>query len=196
MVNFILGRSGSGKSTYVFEKMKETLATTDHRVVLIVPEQFSFESERKIYKEFNNAGIQRIEVLSFMRLANSVFRKYGGLAGRYAEESTKTILMNLALEQVHDCLKVYRKSSDAVLTQSMLDMVNEFKTWGIADKRLSEVEAQLEEGHLKDKLGELSLIYSAYEALMGGLYLDPLDDVSRAAAMLKDNRYFGNTVVV
>ena len=195
MVNFILGRSGSGKSTYVFEKMKETLATTDHRVVLIVPEQFSFESERKIYKEFNNAGIQRIEVLSFMRLANSVFRKYGGLAGRYAEESTKTILMNLALEQVHDCLKVYRKSSGAVLTQSMLDMVNEFKTWGIADKRLSEVEAQLEEGHLKDKLGELSLIYSAYEALMGGLYLDPLDDVSRAAAMLKDNRYFGNTVV-
>lgn len=195
MLNFILGRSGSGKSTYIFERIKEILATTEHKVILIVPEQFSFESERKIYKKFNNSGIQRIEVLSFMRLANSIFRRYGGLAGKYADEPTKTVLMNLALEQVQDHLKIYHKSSGEVLTKCMLDMVNEFKTWGITEEQLRDAEAQLEEGHLKDKLHELSLVYDAYETLMSGLYLDPLDDVARAAAMLKNNRYFENTVV-
>ncbi len=195
MLHFILGRAGSGKSTYVFEKIKETLDSTDCRVVLMVPEQFSFESERKIYKEFNDVGIQRIEVLSFQRLANSIFRKYGGLAGSYAEEPTKIILMNLALEQIADRLRVYHKSSGVLLTKSMLDMVNEFKTWGITEHKLQELEAQLEEGHLKDKLGELSLIYSVYEALLNGVYLDPLDDISRAAEMLRKNRYFENTVV-
>ena len=30
-----------------------------------------------------------------MRLANSIFRRYGGLAGKYADEPTKTVLMNL-----------------------------------------------------------------------------------------------------
>ena len=68
-----------------------------HRVVLLVPEQFSFEAERRVYRRFTGEQLRRIEVVSFMRLANSVFRAYGGLAGTYADASDKTILMNLAL---------------------------------------------------------------------------------------------------
>ncbi len=195
MLNFILGRSGSGKSQYIMDKMNAVLEQTSHRVVLLVPEQFSFETERQVYRQFTGDRIRRIEVVSFMRLANSVFRTYGGLAGTYADASDKTILMNLALGELKDCLHIYGRSSGSSLTKCMLEAVEECKTWGISPDRLDAVGEQLEDGRLKDKLKELSVIYSAYDAFIGRLYLDASDDITRAGELLKQHPYFSDTVV-
>lgn len=125
-----------------------------------------------------------------MRLANSIFRRYGGLAGEYADASDKTILMSLALDQLKDALKVYGKTSNISLTRSMLEAVDEFKTWGVVPQQLEQAAGQLSDGLLKDKLSELSMIYSAYEGILGRLYLDPLDDIARAGRILETHPYF------
>ncbi len=195
LLQFILGRSGSGKSTCILEQMRRTLAETDRQVILLVPEQFSFETERKIYRNFHGRDLRRIEVVSFNRLANSIFRRYGGLAGDYADNTDKTIIMSLALEQIQDGLTLYGKSSNSALTRCMLDAVNDFKTWGITPARLEETAASLEAGNLKDKLTELSLIYAAYDGILGRLYLDPLDDIARAQKILESHSYFTGKAV-
>jgi len=195
MLHFILGRSGSGKSTHIFQQMQDVLTQTDREIVLLVPEQFSFETERAIYRRFNGHDVRRIEVVSFMRLSNSIFRRYGGLAGEYADNSDKTIIMSLALEQLRDGLQIYGKSSNLALTRCMLDTVNDFKTWGITPEQLEKAAEQLESGNLKDKLSELSLIYSAYEGILGRSYLDPLDDISRAGKLLETHPYFAGKAV-
>lgn len=190
MLNFILGRAGSGKSTFMMQQMKTLLEQTELEIVLLVPEQFSFETERNIYRSFCGRDVRRIEVVSFMRLANSIFRRYGGLAGEYADASDKTILMSLALDQLKDALKVYGKTSNISLTRSMLEAVDEFKTWGVVPQQLEQAAGQLSDGLLKDKLSELSMIYSAYEGILGRLYLDPLDDIARAGRILETHPYF------
>ena len=195
MLSFIFGRSGSGKSCYMMQQIKKVLATSEYKVLLLVPEQFSFETERKIYRDFNGADVRRIEVASFMRLSNSIFREYGGLAGEYADASDKTIMMSMALEQIKDALMLYGNSSNPALTKCMLEMADEFKTWGVTPERLEKVCSQLEKGAFQDKMQELSLIYTAYDGIFSRLYLDPLDDIARAGKLLEQHDYFHDKVV-
>ena len=77
----------------------------------------------------------------------------------------------------------------------MLEAVEECKTWGVSAEQLDTAAKQLEDGRLKDKLQELSVIYSAYDALLGRLYLDSSDDISRAGELLEQHPYFADTVV-
>ena len=51
------------------------------RAILIVPEQYSFESERAILRGMGAEKAQGILVTSFTRLAELSFRTYGGLPG-------------------------------------------------------------------------------------------------------------------
>jgi ATP-dependent helicase/nuclease subunit B len=71
-LKIICGRAGSGKSTYMLNDMAES-----ENSIYIVPEQFSFSAEKMIIEKFGMVGLGNPQVLSFMRLADSVFSKYG-----------------------------------------------------------------------------------------------------------------------
>ncbi|MFR9190135.1 MAG: hypothetical protein ACLVL7_07800 [Anaerotruncus massiliensis (ex Togo et al. 2019)] len=51
------------------------------KAVLLVPEQYSFESEKTLYRRLGAKDALSVEVLSFTRLCDRIFREYGGLAG-------------------------------------------------------------------------------------------------------------------
>ena len=66
MIRFILGRSGSGKTEMIHKYISQI--GDDKRVVLIVPEQSSFQSEKRILETMGAKRARNIEVLSFRRL--------------------------------------------------------------------------------------------------------------------------------
>ena len=68
-VQFILGRSGSGKTTYCLEAIVRALAeSTGQQLILLVPEQATYQAERAILADKKVAGYNRLSVLSFDRL--------------------------------------------------------------------------------------------------------------------------------
>ncbi len=81
MLQFILGRAASGKTYTVTEKVAECL-TKGIDPVLLVPEQFSFESEKNILARVGDGVAQRVSVISFTRLCDEVERKLGGVCGQ------------------------------------------------------------------------------------------------------------------
>jgi len=81
-LRLIYGRGGSGKSYYCLQDIKEKIkdgGNTGNKLVLMVPEQYSFQSERNLLKVVGVTGITKAEVLSFKRLAHRVFNEVGGL---------------------------------------------------------------------------------------------------------------------
>ena len=139
MLQLITGGSGSGKSHWIREKIARLAEDGSQRILLLVPEQYSFESERQIHRLLGAKAAARVEVLSFTRLADAVFREYGGLAGAYADESKKLILMNLALYEIKDSLSYYQKSWNyPSFTGLMLQTVSELKNAGISPQQLEE----------------------------------------------------------
>ena len=73
-LQFILGPSGSGKSRYIFDEIiGESLKHPDRQYLLLVPEQYTMETQRELILLHPRHGLTNIDVLSFNRLAYRVF---------------------------------------------------------------------------------------------------------------------------
>ena len=74
MLRTVTGGAGTGKSTYLINMVKKLLKN-NKRIIYIVPEQYSFESDKKLYKALGADGFNSILSLSFTSLAKEIFEK-------------------------------------------------------------------------------------------------------------------------
>lgn len=189
MLRFIFGPHGSGKSTELLRRIRQT--AKDRRIMLVVPEQFSFQTERECSRLLGAELGNRVEVVSFTRLARLIFRTYGGLTGSYADKIAKNIMMNLALGEVQDGLEHYGKSVEkSGFAELMLKTADELKNSAISPESFESAVALFPEGNLRDKSREISLIYTTYDGLLNKTFRDPLDDLSRAVEKVRGTGFF------
>lgn len=165
-----------------------------NELVLLVPEQFSFENERLLFETLGAQKMMQAQVLSFKRLAHQVFRAFGGLAGEYVTDASRNVLMALALDEVSLELTLYKKSSaHPAFVQKLCEMAAELKNAAVQPQDL--LDAQ-QDGLLGQKLTELSYVFQAYDALLSRGYHDPADDLTRAARLLQEHpEFFQNKTV-
>ncbi len=191
MLQLLVGRSGSGKTHTIYQELKAA-ATNDVPLFLLVPEQASFENERRLLEELGPVHSQRVQVLSFTRMAEIVFREVGGTAGRRMDTTLSLLLMNEALHTVADRLTVYQKHvDDADYLRSLLITLSECKQCVVSPVLLAETAVSLPDGLLKNKLNDLALLFETYEALTAQASLiDPQDDLSLLAERLSESRLF------
>ena len=81
------------------------------QVLYLVPEQFSFEGEAQLHALLTGEESLQVEVLSFTRLCNRIFRSLGGLAGRYVDDTARCILMSVAVSEAQDQLEYYARQT-------------------------------------------------------------------------------------
>lgn len=86
-LQFIFGNSGSGKSRYLYEQVIAGACENPNRnYIVLVPEQFTMQTQKELVRLHPRHGIMNIDVLSFGRLAHRIFEEVGG-----TEESCLTI---------------------------------------------------------------------------------------------------------
>ena len=74
MLQFILGNSGAGKSHILYEKIiQESMEHPGTNYLVIVPEQFTMQTQQDLCTLHPNHGIMNIDVLSFGRMAHRIF---------------------------------------------------------------------------------------------------------------------------
>lgn len=196
MLQLVLGRAGSGKTRYLRELLVEKSKTERKSPVMLVPEQYSFETEKAFLQLAGPVEAGKIQVLSFTRLAEAVFRREGGFAGRRLTDGGRRVLMSRAVEACEDQFETYTAAAkNGRITELMLTAVDEMKLCGISPEDLARTARLLEGKGLGKKLSELSLIYGAFDALVEASYLDSRDDLTRLAEALKTSDFFEDTVV-
>lgn len=195
MLNFILGRAATGKTYTILEKIK-TDVLNGKSVVLLVPEQFTFESERTLLRTLGDKQSTNVSVLSFTRLYDEVSRYVGGRAAETVSDFDRVLLMGTAFKQVADNLTVWRKySKSSKFTETLLSSVAELKTSAISVSGLESVAENLPDCFLKNKIKDLTQIYAAYNAVLGNRFLDPTDNMTRLYDSLCEYKYFTNKEV-
>lgn len=201
MLHLVLGRAGSGKTVWAREFLAQTAGpetTEGHpQRILIVPEQYSFESERAVLRGMGARSAQNVLVTSFTRLAELVFRTYGGLAGRRLTDGGRTVLMSLAVDGAEDFLRLYGKSARrGDMVRLLLSAEAEMKMCAVSPETLQSAAAQTGNAVLREKTKDLSLIFSAYEAMVAQSYLDPQDDLTRMQQHLEEHAFFAGCTVI
>lgn len=187
VLTLLLGRAGSGRSESILSRIARSNGV--RRQLLIVPEQASHETERRLCAAAGNQVSLYAEVLSFTRLGSRVFALSGGLAAPALDAGGRLLLMYAALKAVADRLTVYAQPSKkpAFLT-GLLATMDECKQYQVSPADLAGAGAGLE-GREGEKLRDLGLIFGAYDALTARTAADPRDRLTRLAQGLRECRY-------
>ncbi len=195
MLRFILGRSKSGKTKYVREYLANYANEGKCNLLMIVPDQQTFDTEKAFLNLLGPKLSPRVTVMGFSRLCSYVFEHSGYTPGVIADDSVKSLLMSVALEETSDRLHVYKDSfSSPRLIEKLLNLRSEF----IDDR--SDIAGLLESAPditdtLKLKLQDISLILSAYDALFENSFEDPDGALSLAYDLMLKKPLFNDYIV-
>ena len=108
-VNLVLGRARDGKSTSVYQNViEESQKNPEQSYFIIVPEQFTMQTQLELVQMHPRKGISNIDVLSFMRLAYRVFQEQGGMQKTVLEDTGKSMLVRRVIEEKQGQLNVFK----------------------------------------------------------------------------------------
>ena len=196
MLNIITGRTGSGKTRYIRNLAAEIAENQSDKAVIIVPEQFSFETEKGMLQILGNQKINNVEVLSFSRIAERLLSDYGKMTKRPADNATKAVLMSMAIESLEENITYYNKyRKNPLLISELLKFNRELKNCCISLDKLNETAKSVKKPIFAKKLNELSLIFQCYESLMDRNFQDDSLNLDLLADLLLDVHYFKDKTV-
>lgn len=188
-LKIIYGKSGSGKSTYLFNYIKDIISNPQ-KIYIITPEQFSYTSERKLLESTNGAAINA-EVLTFSRMAHRVITETGNNL-KNVEPFGRSMLIYDILDNKKKELKFLGKNMQNV---EVIDKtITEFKKHNITETNLGKAIDDLEDEYLKIKLKDVEKIYNAYEEKIKEKFLDENDVLSILAENIKNTDMFNDAV--
>lgn len=195
MLKLVLGRKQTGKTQYCFDRIRE-LALQNKSVMLLVPEQFSFECQKLLLKELGLNTFNKIEIHSFTSLCEAIGSKFGGISGVAVDEGIRLLLIKQALLNTRDNLKVYsRYVESSEFASKILSLMTELKQADIDSEALLQLSEKCDNNSFRDKLKDISLILSAYNACIENKFIEPLDTIEKTLLNMKDNSYFNNKYV-
>lgn len=181
----------------VYKKISEAMSSGISNQILIVPQHYSHEAERRLCEFCGDSVSLFCEVLTIKRLADRVFGEEGGLAEQVLDESGRLLAMGLAVRSVSEKLRsLGEQMNKPEYLQSLVRLIDEFKTHGISCQEFAKV-IGANDGLMGEKLVDLSLIYSAYDALLGQNVRDPADLATRLVEKLDESDYaIGKTIYI
>ncbi|HBR01733.1 MAG TPA: helicase-exonuclease AddAB subunit AddB [Ruminiclostridium sp.] len=187
-LRIIYGRSGSGKTYCCLNEIKAAIELGAKKpLVLLVPEQFSFQAERDLVSVLKTGGILKTEVLSFQRMAFRIFSETGGITYPHIHAAGKCMILYRILDQLHGHFKIFSRSADRKgFVDTISTLITEFKRYGVTTGHLDKAVLELSgDDPLKEKLSELNMIYGEFEKALAQAYRDSDDDLTLAAQKLE-----------
>lgn len=194
-LRFVLGRGGIGKTTYMLDQIKNRVQDNETSpVILLAPEQYTFEMEKKMSKLFlgkEKDKYLRSRVLSFKTMSSIIFSKVGGLTDVNINGSGRAMMIYKSIDKISNELEVYSKSStQSGFVGSIADMISELKQYRVSPDMLENIANEVENETLRYKLRDIAKIYNEFEANLHENYVDSQDMLSSLAVKLEQCDYF------
>ncbi|HZJ83297.1 MAG TPA: helicase-exonuclease AddAB subunit AddB, partial [Clostridia bacterium] len=191
-LRIIYGRSGSGKSYFCMEEMRDRVKErSQNPLILVVPEQYSMQAERNLVKSMPSGGAIDAEVLSFRRMAYRVFGEVGGYTRRHINSSGKSMLIYGIIEKLKDELSFFNKvAGQSGFVGTISELISELKRYNIGPEMFGNLHSDIEDDVLKEKIKEISWIYSKFQETIHDRYIDADDDLTLMAEKLEESTQF------
>lgn len=196
MLRFVFGRSGYGKTEYVFSKVKELVDSGEKDILIITPEQYSLVSERRLLDELGEAKSQLAQNTSLSRIYDEVKSAYGSNSLKTLSKGGKVILMSRAIDLCKGDFQLFNSRLDSLnFVNSVISVIDEMKSCNLTAEQIRELSENIDNDTLKRKLGDISLIFSTYNALIKDKFNDSADELTLLYDKIKDKNYFKDKYV-
>ena len=140
-LQLILGSSGTGKTTKIYNDMlQKSSIDKDRKYLAVVPEQFTMETQKIIVELSPGHGTMDIDILSFDRLAKRIFDEAGMNTLEVLDDTGKCLIIRKIIEENKNRLTVFgSKVKMSGFIDEMKSLVSELYQYGIGEKELDEM---------------------------------------------------------
>lgn len=192
-LKIIYGRSGTGKSTYIFNEIANKIqSNTKRKIYIITPEQFSFTAEKKLLEAVAPvSAVISAEVLTFNRMAYRVMKEVGNARTKNLTSTGKSMLIYDILSEQKSNLKFIGKSTENV--DLIGTQITEFKKHGITVDNLRNAMDNTESEYLKAKIKDILTVYEKYVEEISSEYIDENDSLTILVENLDLTHEFDDT---
>lgn len=191
MLEIIYGRSGCGKSEYIYNKIKNNI-DDNGKSYIITPEQFSFTAEKKLLEVLKEGATTKVEVLSFERMAYRVVNEVLGRNTKNLIASSKAMIIYSLLSEYQKDLKFLNETKETV--DLILTQITEFKKHNITVDMLKKQIEKTNDEYLKLKLKDMLLIYEKFEDIIIEEYIDENDLLTILAKNIEKSHLFDGAI--
>ena len=199
-LKFVFGPSGSGKSSYLYQHViQESMKYPERNYIVLVPEQFTMQTQKDLVMMHERKGIMNIDVLSFARLAYRVFEETGGGGLPVLDDEGKNLILRKIAGDYESELKMlggHMKKQGYI--SEVKSVISEFTQYDIGEDEIERVmESAGESSRLYYKLADIRLLYRGFTDYLREKYItkeELLDVLSHEVE--KSERLKNSTVVL
>ena len=176
MLRFLIGPSGAGKSTLLRQEIIElSCASPDDNFLVIVPDQFTMQTQADMVKAHPDGAIMNIDILSFGRLTHRIFDTVGQppFYDRILDDTGKSlILRKIALRHEKDLPLLGANMRKPGFIDEVKSVISEFMQYGVGAEGIDTLRnACAGRKMLAQKLTELKFLYEKFLEEISGAYL-------------------------
>lgn len=198
-LQFILGNSGSGKSRRLYQNIiAASMRSPETTFLVIVPEQFTMQTQRELVRLHPQRGLLNIDVLSFQRLAHRIFEEVGADKRTVLEETGKTLLLRRTALRQQENLRILKGNlKKQGYLEQVKSLLSEFTQYDIdSDKMEKLLEASRNKPQLYYKLQDIRLLYQSFREELQGKYITAEETLEALCQVADQSRILKDSVIV
>ena len=198
-LQIITGGSGSGKSKYVCDRvLSESNENPKKNYFVIVPDQFTMQTQMDFVTASPRGGIMNIDILSFSRLAHRIFEETGGHRKPVLDDTGKSLILRKIAGDIKDKVPVIGSNLNKQgYIHEVKSAISEFMQYGIGEEELEQmIEFAKSRGALHYKLKDLQVLYQAFREYIKDNYITTEESMDILATELYKSKLIPGSVVV
>ena len=198
-LRFCFGPSGSGKSHRIYEEIMQRAAEEPGRnFLIIVPDQFTMQTQKDLVMRSDRDGILNIDVLSFGRLSHRILEEVGTKEMPVLYDTGKS----LVLQKVAADLKEQLPAMGSLLHKQgyiheVKSAISEFMQYGISTQDMDKlITSAQKRGALAMKLKDLKTLYRGFQDYIRDHFITTEETLDVLRRSLSKSKILKGSVVV
>ncbi len=198
-LQFYFGPSGAGKSRQLYEDIiRRAGQNPKQNFLVIVPDQFTMQTQKDLVTLSKSGGILNIDVLSFGRLSHRILEEVGWENMPVLDDTGKS----LVLQRVAAGMKEELPTLGGLLNRQgyiheVKSAISEFMQYGIGTQDVGRlIEYAQSRGALVQKLKDLEKLYQGFVDYIQGNFITTEEKLDVLARSLAKSKILPGSVVV
>lgn len=198
-LKFYIGASGSGKSHRLYEDIIVQAGRNPRRnYLIVVPDQFTMQTQLEMVRRNPKKGIMNIDVLSFGRLSHRIFEEVGGNDKPVLDDTGKSLVLRKVAAGLEEKLSVMKRNIRKTgYIHEVKSALSEFMQYGLGTDDVAKLaEYSAKRGALSYKLKDLHVLYEGFLQYIGDKYITTEETLDLLRSVLPKSHIVQDSVIV
>ncbi len=198
-LKFYFGPSGSGKSRRVYEDIIErSLKEPERNYLILVPDQFTMQTQKELCLLHPNKGIMNIDILSFSRLSYRIFEETKTVDRTLLDDTGKNLILRKVASEREDELLILGKYLKKIgYIHEVKSVISEFMQYDIDVDGVGElISFGQGKGELASKLKDVKVLYEGFLSYLSEKYITTEESLDLLCKVLPQSEIIKDSVVV